>query len=160
MQKYLKIWICPDMLCHPGFFNINSDICSDIFITVTLKISYLLSLHTKMSVLFHFNLTSLWLGWAFESHSHFGRSHLRRANQHPAVQLLSGNNQAVNRNVKMQIAPQTLPQHGRWGAEWVRRDANTILSFALPTLACSALAAHVGLSLSDKTLTFTISASL
>lgn len=158
--KYQKIWISPDMLCHPGLFNINSDICSDIFITVTFKMSYSFSLHTKTLVLFHFNLTSLWLGWAFESHSPFERSHLRRANRHPALQLLSKNNQAVNRNVKMEIAPQTLPQHGQWGAEWVRWDANTILSFALPTLACAAIAAHVGLSLSDKSLTFTISASL
>lgn len=150
------------MLRHPGFFNINSDICGDIFITVTLKISYLLSLHTKMSGLSfnHFNLTSLRLGWAFESHSHFGRSHLRGANQHPAVQLLSGNNQAVNRNVKMQIAPQTSPPTWTVRRRMSHEDAKTILSFALATLACSALATHVGPSLSDKTLTFTISASL
>lgn len=131
MQKYRKIWINPDRVCHPGFFffffNRNSDVWCD-----TLKKSYSLSIHTKMSVPSHFNFTSLWPGWAFESRSHFGRARLRRANQHPAVQLLSGNNQAVNRNVKMQIAPQTLPQHGQWGSEWVRWDANTLLSFALP----------------------------
>lgn len=130
------------------------------FITATLKIPYPPSLQPKTSLRFHFNLTSLGLGRAFERQSHFGWAHLRGANQPPTVRLQKGNNQAANRNVKMQIAPQNMPQHRQWAAEWGRRDANTSLSFALPTLACSALAAHVGLSLSDKTLTFTISASL
>lgn len=130
------------------------------FITATLKIRYPLSIPPKTSLLFNFNLTSLGLGWAFERQSHFGRANLRTANQPPTVRLKNGNNQEANRNVKMQIAPQNMPQHRHWAAEWDRWDANTILSFALPTLACSALAAHVGLSLSDKTLTFTISASL
>lgn len=60
----------------------------------------------------------------------------------------------------MQIAPQTCPNIDSEMLNETDGMLIPILSFALPTLACSALTAYVGLRLSDKTLTFTMSASL
>lgn len=71
--------------------------------------------------------------------------------------VLNGDDQALNRNLKMRkVVPQTYPEIDSQTLSESDRILMSLLSCVFPFSRVQ-LTAHVGLSLSDKPLTFTIS---